>query len=52
MNPNDLATLWLILKNIHEHVHDPLLQTALELAMLAVHDERNARDSELHDPES
>lgn len=42
METNDLATLWIVLKNLRDNAHDPHLITAIDLAMLAIADERTA----------
>ena len=49
MNNNDLATLWTVLKGLRDNARCPLLRVSIDLAMLAITEQREIEDSEKDD---
>ena len=49
MKNNDLATLWIILKELRDNAQCPLLRVSIDLAMLAISEQREIKDSEKDD---
>ena len=49
MKNNDLATLWIVLKHLRDTARSAVLRTSIDLAMLAINEEREIEDSEKRD---